>query len=112
FRAVQLGPRTSDNRSDVINAIGGARADLGGDWRGEAYVSVGRYERSEPQGGLLGVRRFEQLMYSPTGGTELCSGGFNPFGGTLSPACRDFLKASARFNLQVEQANAVASASG
>ena len=112
FRAVQLGPRQSANRSDVGNLLGGAKIDFGHGWRGEVYASYGRYDRTETQGGLLAVRKFEQILDSPTGGTEFCSGGFNPFGGAMSASCRDFLKVSVQFKTRVEQTNAVASASG
>lgn len=112
FRAVALGPRQSDNTSTTGSALGGARLDLGGGWRGEAYASYGRYERREVQDGLLAVRRFEQLLDSPTGGRDLCDGGFNPFGGTLSQGCRDFLRVKARYSTTVGQTNVVASATG
>ena len=64
------------------------------------------------QDGLLSIRRFEQLLDSPTGGNEACAGGFNPFAGSLSDACRDFLRVQAKFRTEIEQENAVASASG
>ncbi|MBW8813762.1 MAG: TonB-dependent receptor [Caulobacterales bacterium] len=112
FRAVALGPRQSDNTAKSIQALGGARLDLAADWRADAFVSYGRYERAETQSGLLNVRRFEQLLDSPTGGKDLCDGGFNPFGATLTTSCRDFLNVRAHFATTVEQTNAVASLAG
>ncbi|HET6971968.1 MAG TPA: TonB-dependent receptor plug domain-containing protein, partial [Phenylobacterium sp.] len=108
FRATALGARQSDNTARTGQALGGARLDLGGGWRGEAYASYGRYERTETQDGLLSVRRFEQLLDSPSGGRDLCDGGFNPFGGTLSASCREFLRVRASFSTTVQQTNAVA----
>jgi len=112
FRAVALGPRQSSNTAEVGNLIAGARFELARDWKAEAFASWGRYRRTEVQDGLLSIRRFEQLLDSPTGGTEACAGGFNPFAGTLSAACRDFLRVRARYRTEVEQQNAVATASG
>lgn len=112
FRAVALGPRQSDNTSTTGSLLGGARLDLGRGWRGEAWASYGRYERREVQDGLLNVRRFEQLLDSPTGGREACDGGFNPFGAVISPSCREFLRVKARYATTVQQTNAVVQASG
>ena len=112
FRSVALGPRQASNTSEIVNLLAGARLDLPAAWTGEAYASWGRLHRIEVQDGLLSIRRFEQLLDSPTGGSEACAGGFNPFAGALSDACRDFLRVQARFRTEVEQENAVASASG
>ncbi|WP_411288311.1 TonB-dependent receptor domain-containing protein, partial [Phenylobacterium sp.] len=112
FRTVALGPRQSDTRADTLNLLAGARAELTGDWRLDTYASFGRYERTEIQQGLLSVRRLEQLLDSPTGGRDLCDGGFNPFGAQINEACRDFLQVRARFATRVEQDNAVATLTG
>ncbi len=112
FRATTLGPRQSTNHTATVNLVGGARAELGGDWRADAYVSYGRYTREELQDGLLSVRAVEQLLDSPTGGKDLCAGGFNPFGGILSDACKSFVRVRTSFSTTISQTNAVASASG
>jgi len=114
FRTVALGARESSNKADTYNLLGGMKADLGGDWRAEMFASYGRYKRRETQGGLLNVRRLEQLLDSPTGGTEFCQDGFNPFsgGGPISSACADFLGVRATYRTEIEQENAVASTSG
>jgi iron complex outermembrane recepter protein len=111
FRTVALGPRQSDNRAEILNVVVGAEADLGA-WTLEAYASYGRYDRRELQSGLLSVRRFEQLLDSPSGGRDFCDGGFNPFGAQITAGCRDFLEVSARFDTEVEQENAVATITG
>lgn len=108
FRAVAVGPRRSTNTTDTVNLMGGLKFDLAGDWRGDLYATWGQYARDELQQNLVYVRRFEQLMYSPTGGTEFCDGGFNPFGGTLNESCRKFLQASIAFTTRVEQDNEAA----
>jgi iron complex outermembrane recepter protein len=108
FRAVAVGPRQSTNTNDTFNLTAGLKFDLWGDWRGDVYGTWGQYNRSELQQNLVYVRRFEQLMYSPTGGTEFCDGGFNPFGGTMSDSCRKFLQASIAFSTRIEQDNEAA----
>ncbi|MGZ3402118.1 MAG: TonB-dependent receptor domain-containing protein [Phenylobacterium sp.] len=112
FRALALGPRQSDNRADNLNLLGGLKLTLRGDWRADLYASYGSYDRGQRQDGMLSVRRFEQLMYSPTGGTEFCDGGFNPFGGTMSSSCRKFLSVSEGYSTRVSQRDAAAIASG
>jgi outer membrane receptor protein involved in Fe transport len=112
FRAVALGPRASLNQADALNLLGGIDVDLGRGWSGQAYASYGRYGRQQRQQGLLATRRFEQLLDSPTGGTEFCAGGLNPFGAGINAACADFLKVGVQYRVQIEQTNVVASASG
>jgi outer membrane receptor protein involved in Fe transport len=112
FRSVALGARQSTNQVDVYNLLAGAKADLSGGWRGEAYASLGRYGRVEAQDGLLSVRRAQALLNSPTGGKELCEGGFNPFGAPITEACRSYLRVPASFSTDVRQADVVATATG
>lgn len=112
FRAVSLGPRQTTNRADSLNLTGGIRADLGSAWSVETYATWGEYKRTEDQAGLLSIRRFEQLLDSPTGGTEYCAGGFNPFGPGISRACADFLRVPVRHSTDVRMENAVVQAQG
>ena len=103
FRAVALGPRQSTNTIDDVNLLTGLKFDLWRDWQGDVYASWGQYDRTEQQRNLVYTQRFEQLMFSPTGGTEFCDGGFNPFGGTMSASCRKFLDASVTYTTHLEQ---------
>ena len=112
FRSVALGARQSDTLAKTANGLIGARFELPHGWRAEATLSHGRYERREIQDGLLDVRRFEQLLDSPTGGRDLCEGGFNPFGGVLGDTCREFLRVRARYRTTVKQTNALATVTG
>lgn len=112
LRAVSLGPRLSSNRAEVVNLLAGARAELAGDWVVEASAGWGRYARRESQDGLMSVRRMEQLLQSPTGGTEFCAGGFNPFGAGINDDCRKFLRVTARYSTRVTLEDEIVTASG
>ncbi|MFL5296938.1 MAG: TonB-dependent receptor domain-containing protein [Phenylobacterium sp.] len=112
FRAVTLGPRQSTNLTATENFLAGAKIDLPSEWSADVYASLGRYTRREIQDGLLSVRRVEQLLDSASGGKDICPGGFNPFGGILSEACKSFVRVRAGFSTTIQQTNAVAVASG
>lgn len=112
FRSLALGSRLSSNRADTINLLGGGRYELGQGWQVEAFASWGRFKRSEDQDGLISVRRVEALLDSPSGGKDICEGGFNPFGVILSDACRDYLRVVAHYSTANEQTNAVATLTG
>jgi len=112
FRAAALGPRQSDNQTFARHLLAGLNWRLGRDWRLETYVSEGRYDRDEAQDGNVATRRLEQLLDSPTGGTEFCAGGFDPFGVGLNQACGDYVRAVIRHRTEVEQAVASAIATG
>lgn len=112
FRTNALGPRLSSNEVDVYNILVGTKLNLGGEWEGDIYYSQGRYDLLETQTGNLAVRRFENLLDSPTGGTEFCAGGFNPFGVGLSEACAAYVSVTAKNQQRIEQDNAVAVFSG
>ena len=112
LRTVALGPRQSANRSDSVNVTGGLKADLGRTWRADAYVTYGAYSRSETQTGLLAVARLQALLNSPSGGADLCPGGFDPFGVKLGDGCARYLSTSARYATSIQMTDAVLSASG
>lgn len=112
FRAVSLGPRQSTNHAATYNLVAGAKLDLPGQWSADVYAAFGRYTRREIQDGLISVPHVEQLLDSPSGGKDICAGGFNPFGGLLSEACKAYVRVRAGFSTSLQQANAVATASG
>jgi outer membrane receptor protein involved in Fe transport len=112
FRTTVLGPRQSDDESRMTQAIVGLKHDFGRDWQGELSGSFGWYDRTETQQGLLNVPRLQQLLLSPTGGTEFCAGGFNPFPATLSPSCRDYVSSQVSFTTALRQQDIVATLSG
>ena len=112
FRAVTLGPRESTNIAATVNLLAGAKFELPKGWSADAYASFGRYTRREVEDGLLSVLRVEQLLDSPTGGKDICAGGFNPFGGVLSDACKTYVRVRAGFSTAIQQTDAVAVASG
>lgn len=112
FRATALGPRQSDNLTTAYNVVAGLRHRLWGDWSLDLSYSGGRYARRERQNGNLFTRRFEQLLDSPTGGTEFCAGGFNPFGVGLSRACGDYVRATIENETTVEQMVILVEANG
>lgn len=106
FRASELGGRGSFNEADMLQLHTGLEADLPSGWNVEAHLGWGSYRRDDRREGLLSVRRFEQLLDSPGGGTEFCAGGLNPFGAGINPACRDFLSVPATYWTRVEMGTA------
>lgn len=112
FRTSSLGGRRETNEINTYNLITGVKWELGSDWQGDAFVSHGRYLNSQAQAGNLLVRKFEQLLDSPTGGTEFCAGGFNPFGVGLSAECGAFVSVRTKNQTTIEQTNAVISLNG
>jgi len=87
------GPRYQRYAYDVYQLISGlAGAVPYRDWTWEAYVSVSRAKFENAQTGGVSRSAVTQLLYSPTGGTEYCSGGFNPFGNNIpSTDCVDYI---------------------
>jgi outer membrane receptor protein involved in Fe transport len=112
FRASSLGKRRESNGINTYNLITGVKWEMGSDWLGDAYITHGRYLNSQVQSGNLLVRKFEQLLDSPTGGTEFCAGGFNPFGVGLSPECAAYVGIVTKNQTSIEQTNAVVSLNG
>ncbi len=88
-----LGPRYQRYDYDVYQMIAGLSGSLGiGDLTWEAYGSLSRAKFENEQTGGASASALRNLLYSPTGGTEYCAGGFNPFGNlTPSQACIDYI---------------------
>ncbi|RKF21693.1 TonB-dependent receptor [Altericroceibacterium spongiae] len=88
-----LGPRVQTYTYDVYQITGGFSGDLGiGDLTWDVYGSVSRAKFENEQTGGASDSALARLLYSPTGGTEYCEGGFNPFGNvTPSQECVDYI---------------------
>jgi outer membrane receptor protein involved in Fe transport len=82
----------------------GLRGDIVGSWKYDVYFGHGKYNNQTNQAGNVRVSRVQDLLESPTGGTEFCEGGWNPFGqGTLSQACADYVGVVAKDTNRLEQ---------
>lgn len=112
LRTTDFGARTLSYKVETRQVVAGLRADLPGQWRADGYGSLGRYTRRETQGGLLSVVRLQQLLNSPVAGSDLCEGGFNPFGVVLGSACLDFVRSEGTNRTRITQENLVVSAAG
>jgi outer membrane receptor protein involved in Fe transport len=88
-----LGPRYQRYDYDVYQITAGLSGKLGiKDWTWDLYASTSRTKYANEQRGGASASAIAQLLNSPTGGTEYCAGGFNPFGNlTPSQACIDYI---------------------
>lgn len=89
-----LGPRRGTDNYDVFQLTTGLRGDLEGtrDWTYDMFVSYGRVDQVTTQTGNISRVAVQRLLDSATGGTDLCTGGFNPFGeSALSASCATFI---------------------
>lgn len=88
-----LGPRLQRYDYDVYQLTAGLSGKVGiKDWTWDIYASTSRAKFANEQRGGASASATAQLLNSPTGGSELCQGGFNPFGNlTPSQACIDFI---------------------
>ncbi|KAK0342039.1 hypothetical protein LTR94_023873, partial [Friedmanniomyces endolithicus] len=87
------GERLQSYAYNVYQFIGGLSGQVGyKDWTWEAYASASKADFENVQTGGVSRSAITRLLYSPTGGTEYCSGGFNPFGNfTPSQDCIDYM---------------------
>jgi len=109
YRFLPTGLRRSEFDTRILQALAGFRGDIAPGWSYEAYYSWGRTNIDTTQTGGVNVQNVQNLLESPTGGTNLCAGGFNPFGiQPLSQACIDYVDELAivktEFTQQVGQA--------
>ncbi len=88
-----LGPRYQSYDYEVWQITAGLSGKLGlGDWTWDVYGSTSQAKFSNEQTGGASASALRNLLYSPTGGTEYCEGGFNPFGNlTPSQDCIDYI---------------------
>jgi outer membrane receptor protein involved in Fe transport len=93
IRFTAAGPRIENDDYTVWQDIAGLNGDVGfGDWTWDIYGSYGRSELTVQQSGNISRSAVNTLFNSPTGGTDSCSGGFNPFGlQAVSSDCVNFI---------------------
>jgi iron complex outermembrane recepter protein len=92
-RTLTAGLRQSNYENTVIQYLFGARGDIAGSWRWEAYASEGRTEINETQLGNIDTQVVQDLLAMPDGGASECEGGFDPFGRQpISADCREKLE--------------------
>jgi outer membrane receptor protein involved in Fe transport len=107
-RFLDTGLRISTTDNQVLQGLAGLRGDITDRLRYEVHYSWGRTIIDTAASGNVNVQQVQRLLESPTGGTELCAGGFNPFGiQPLSEACVEFLDetglTSTRFTQKIAQ---------
>jgi outer membrane receptor protein involved in Fe transport len=109
-----LGPRRGAEIYDVFQVTTGVRGDVGlADWTYDAYMSLGRVDRTTIQTGNVSRSAVQNLLNATDGGASICAGGFDWFGETtLSDACKTYIGRTAK-NLQIqEQRNVEISSQG
>ena len=81
-----LGPRIQSYSYTVYQLTGGLSGKVGfKDWSWDAYASYSKAKFDNEQLGGASASAVGRLLNSPTGGTEYCAGGWNPFG-NLTPS--------------------------
>ena len=109
-----VGPRQGTNDYDVFQLLGGVRGDLGEDLHWDIYASTAQVRGTEFLNNDVSLTRMQELLESPTGGTDVCDGGYNPFKGPggLSTACADYLRSYFTNRTSLEHRVAEATLSG
>lgn len=81
-----LGPRIQSYSYTVYQLTSGLSGKVGfKDWTWDGYVSYSKAKFDNEQLGGASASAVGRLLNSPTGGTEYCAGGWNPFG-NLTPS--------------------------
>lgn len=108
------GERLQSYAYDVYQFISGLSGKVGyKDWTWEAYVSASKADFENVQTGGVSRSAITRLLYSPTGGSDLCAGGFNPFGNhDPSQACVDYVTRRTTNTNELTQRMAEASVQG
>lgn len=88
-----LGPRIQSYNYTVYQLTSGLSGKVGfKDWTWDSYVSYSKAKFENEQLGGASASAAARLLNSPTGGTEFCAGGWNPFGNlTPSQDCINYL---------------------
>ncbi len=109
-----VGPRQDNNQYDVFQFLAGVRGDVSEDLHWDIYASTAQVRGQEFLDNDVSLGRMEQLLESPSGGTDECDGGYNPFMGPagLSAACAGFLRSSFNNRTSLEHQVAEATLSG
>lgn len=108
------GERLQSYAYNVSQFIGGLTGQVGyKDWTWEAYASVSKADFENKQSGGVSRSAITRLLYSPTGGSEFCAGGFNPFGNhDPSPECVNYMVRGTTNTNELTQRMAEASVQG
>lgn len=109
-----LGPRIQKYSYTVYQLTSGLSGDVGfKDWTWDGYASFSRAKFDNEQFGGASASAVARLLNSPTGGTEYCAGGFNPFGNlTPSGDCIDYIRRRTLNQNTLEQRTVEASVQG
>lgn len=109
-----LGPRIQKYSYTVYQLTGGLSGDVGfKDWSWDAYASFSKANFDNEQLGGASASATARLLNSPTGGTEYCAGGFNPFGNlTPSADCIRYITRRTLNQNELEQRMVEASVQG
>jgi outer membrane receptor protein involved in Fe transport len=105
-RTLDAGLRLSSYNNIVRQFTTGASGPLpfleGWDW--SFYLTEGRTRIVETQSGNIDTNRLQTLLEDPSGGADICAGGFNPFGRQpLSQECVDYLEVSSSLTTEFKQ---------
>ena len=104
YRFLGTGLREQEFDNEVLQGLVGLRGEIAPGWRYETYYSWGETTIDQEARGNVNVQRVQELLESPTGGTELCEGGFNPFGiQPLSDDCVEFVNETGFTSTQFTQ---------
>ncbi|MBY8826527.1 TonB-dependent receptor domain-containing protein [Hephaestia mangrovi] len=109
-----LGPRYQSYRYNVYQLTLGLSGTFGiKDWSWDVYGSTSKAKFENEQRGGASASALRNLLYSPTGGTELCDGGFNPFGNvTPSEDCINYIRRSTLNRNELKQRTVEANMQG
>jgi outer membrane receptor protein involved in Fe transport len=109
-----LGPRIQSYSYTVYQLTGGLSGKVGfKDWSWDAYASYSKAKFDNEQLGGASASAVGRLLNSPTGGTEYCAGGWNPFGNlTPSADCITYITRRTLNQNELEQRMVEASVQG
>jgi outer membrane receptor protein involved in Fe transport len=111
-RFTEVGARLDLFSNEVKQGIVGLKGNFTDTWTWDVSAGSGEVDIVETFGNDVDLARARQLLNAADGGASLCAGGFNPFGGTLSPACADFIRVEAEARTKIKQHLADAVVSG
>lgn len=87
-RFYSFGYRTITNQNNIYQFTGGADGVLGNTMTWDIYASHGATVTNYSSTGAVRFSVIQELLNDPTGGTDLCAGGYNPFGlNPVSSSC-------------------------
>jgi outer membrane receptor protein involved in Fe transport len=115
-RYLEVGPRTQENRFDVVQALLGVRGDFQVGERAfsyDVYGSWGQVSNPAIQGGNISRSRLQAALNNPAVYASRGCAQFNPFGeGTLTPECAAAIRITATNIFDLTQNNFVAAITG